>query len=71
MVGLELVENKSARQSFDPSLRTGHLICHRLRGRGIILRPLGDVIVLMPPLAMPMENIAYIVEALRAEVGCL
>jgi adenosylmethionine-8-amino-7-oxononanoate aminotransferase len=71
MIGIELVEEKSTRQSFDPSRRIGHLICQRLRQSGVILRPLGDVIVLMPPLAMPMADISRIVEALRVELGHL
>ena len=68
MTGIEVVENKSTRKSFDPSRRIGNHICHRLRSRGIILRPLGDVIVMMPPLAMPIDDIARIVEALHQEL---
>ena len=68
MVGIELVENKSTRQPFDSSRRIGHLTCDRLRSHGIILRPLGDVIVLMPPLAMPISDIATIIESLRKEL---
>jgi adenosylmethionine-8-amino-7-oxononanoate aminotransferase len=68
MVGIELVENKTTRQSFNPSRRVGHLVCHRLRSRGVILRPLGDVIVLMPPPAMPIEDITRILEALQTEL---
>jgi adenosylmethionine-8-amino-7-oxononanoate aminotransferase len=69
MVGIELVENKSTRQSFDPSRRIGHLICNRLRQRGIILRPLADVIIIMPPLAMPIENLKQIVATLQNELA--
>src|SRR5207245_10873234 len=68
MVGIELVENKSTRHPFDSSRRIGHLTCDRLRSHGIILRPLGDVIVLMPPLAMPISDIATIIESLRKEL---
>jgi adenosylmethionine-8-amino-7-oxononanoate aminotransferase len=71
MIGIELVEDKATRQPFDPSRRIGHLICDRLRSHGIILRPLGDVIVIMPPLAMPLADIARIVEALKVELGRL
>ena len=71
MVGIELVENKSTRKSFDRSRRVGHLVCQRLRSRGVILRPLGDVVVLMPPLAMPIADISKIVQALQAELARL
>jgi adenosylmethionine-8-amino-7-oxononanoate transaminase len=68
MVGIELVEEKAARRPFDPALRMAYGVCQRVRGRGVILRPLGDVIVLMPPPAMGADQLAAIVEAVRAEV---
>jgi len=68
MVGIELVEDRSTGRRFDSSRRIGHLVCNRLRSRGVILRPLGDVIVLMPPLAMGISDIARIVEALQQEL---
>jgi adenosylmethionine-8-amino-7-oxononanoate aminotransferase len=68
MTGIELVEDKPTRRPFDPARRIGHLVCHRLRSRGIILRPLGDVIILMPPLVMPISDIAFIIESLGQEV---
>jgi adenosylmethionine-8-amino-7-oxononanoate aminotransferase len=46
-------------------------VCERVRRRGVILRPLGDVIVLMPPPAMGLEDLRRIVEAVRAEVALL
>jgi adenosylmethionine-8-amino-7-oxononanoate aminotransferase len=68
MTGIELVEDKPTRRHFDPARRVGHAVCHRLRQSGIILRPLGDVIILMPPLAMPISDVARIVEALHREL---
>jgi len=71
MVGIELVADKATRQPFDPTHRIGHAICHRLRSRGVILRPLGDVIVLMPPPAMGRDDLRSIVDAVEAELKCL
>jgi adenosylmethionine-8-amino-7-oxononanoate aminotransferase len=71
MVGIELVENKAERTPFSPKLRIGAEICERLRGRGIILRSLGDVIVLMPPLVMSMADLRTIVDVLHAELSAL
>jgi adenosylmethionine-8-amino-7-oxononanoate aminotransferase len=69
MVGIELVKDKATREPFDPALRLGHAVCRRVRGRGVILRPLGDTIVLMPPPAMGVEDLRTIVEAVKAEVA--
>jgi adenosylmethionine-8-amino-7-oxononanoate aminotransferase len=71
MVGIELVKDKATRQPFDPGRREGHAVCQRIRSRGVILRPLGDVIVLMPAPAMGVEDLRTIVEAVRAEVAAL
>ena len=71
MVGIELVENKAARRAFDPRQRTGARICANVRRHGVIIRPLGDVIVLMPPPAMSLADVSQIVEAVRIEIARL
>ena len=68
MVGIELVANKETRQAFDPKRRLGAEVCVKIRRHGVILRPLGDVIVIMPPLAMETDNLRRIVDAVAAEV---
>jgi adenosylmethionine-8-amino-7-oxononanoate aminotransferase len=57
MVGLELVADKGSRESFPPARRTGHRVILAARQLGAILRPLGDVIVLMPPLCITPEEL--------------
>jgi adenosylmethionine-8-amino-7-oxononanoate transaminase len=71
MVGIELVEDKEAHRSFDPRRRIGALVCQRIRKHGVILRPLGDVIVLMPPLTMEMDDLKKIIVALQREISGL
>jgi adenosylmethionine-8-amino-7-oxononanoate aminotransferase len=68
MVGIELVEDKVTRQPFDPRRRVGAEVCARVRRYGVIIRPLGDVVVLMPPPAMGVDDLERIVSAVRAEV---
>lgn len=41
----------------DPALRIGHLITREARSRGGIIRPLGNVVVLMPAIGMPVDLI--------------
>jgi len=69
MVGIELVEDKVTRRPFDPKRRLGAEVCMNVRKHSVIIRPLGDVIVLMPPLAMPLEDLQTIVAAVRTEVA--
>jgi adenosylmethionine-8-amino-7-oxononanoate aminotransferase len=68
MVGVELVANKRTRDPFDPKRRLGAEVCTRIRRHGVILRPLADTMVLMPPPAMGLDDLRTIMVALRAEV---
>jgi adenosylmethionine---8-amino-7-oxononanoate aminotransferase len=55
MVGIELDE-------FPLELRMGHRVTLEARRRGAIIRPLGDVVVLMPPLAISEADLRRLVE---------
>jgi adenosylmethionine-8-amino-7-oxononanoate aminotransferase len=66
MVGIELVEHPLP-------ARIGHQVTLEARRRGAIIRPLGDVVVLMPPLAIAMDDLRRLVEvtseAIEAATG--
>jgi len=71
MVGIELVKDKGTREPFDPRRRVGAEICMAVRKHSVILRPLGDVVVMMPPLAMEEKDLRTIIDALRREIAVL
>jgi adenosylmethionine-8-amino-7-oxononanoate transaminase len=71
MVGIELVEDRATRRPFDSRRRLGAEICMKIRKHGVLLRPLGDVIVLMPPPAMGLEDLKQIVDAVKVEVSAI
>jgi adenosylmethionine-8-amino-7-oxononanoate transaminase len=52
MVGLELVRDLRTKAAYELSEKIGIRVIQRAREKGAILRPLGSVIVLMPPLGM-------------------
>ena len=54
MVGIELVD-------FPLTARMGHRVTMEARARGAIVRPLGDVVVLMPPLAISVGELRRLV----------
>lgn len=67
LAGIELVADRATKQPFSPLLRLGAAVCKRCRQLGVLLRPLGDIVVIMPPLAITCEQIDRIGEAvLRA-----
>jgi adenosylmethionine-8-amino-7-oxononanoate aminotransferase len=57
MVGIELVRDRRTREEYPYEARAGHRVCLEARPLGAILRPLGNVVVLMPPLAMAHEEL--------------
>ncbi len=64
MAGVDLVRPDGA--PLDPADRSGHLVCMALRHRGVILRPLGDTVVIMPPLSTSADEIDELMDALSA-----
>ena len=52
MVGIELCQDRATQTLFDPAKRTAAALCLAMREKGLILRPLGDVLILMPIPAM-------------------
>ncbi len=48
--------------------RIGARVCHDLRRRGVLLRPLGNVLVMMPPLSITDDEIDRLVGATRASI---
>jgi adenosylmethionine-8-amino-7-oxononanoate aminotransferase len=52
MAGIELVADRASRQPFPWARRMGAAVCRSARAQGVLLRPLGDVLVVMPPLAI-------------------
>jgi adenosylmethionine---8-amino-7-oxononanoate aminotransferase len=68
MIGIDLGEH-------DPNLRLGHRVTLEARGRGAIVRPLGDTIVLVPPLAISEEELrellAITTDSIEAAVASL
>ena len=61
MVGIELVRDRASRTPYDPAERIGVRVTREARSRGIILRPLGNVIILMPPLSITANELESLV----------
>ena len=62
MIGIELVLERKSKKPFPTQQRVGHRVILEARRRGVIIRPLGDVIVLMPPLSISREELRILLE---------
>jgi len=65
MVGIELVADRASRRAYPTAARMGHRTILAARRRGVILRPLGNVLVLMPPLAIAEDELALLLDVAR------
>ena len=70
--GIELVADRATRLPYPPAERRGMRVCRAARLRGVFLRPLGDVVVVMPPLTVTDAEIDLLAAALAAAIpeGC-
>lgn len=62
MCAVEIVKDKTTGESFGASKMIGAKICRAMWDKGAMLRPLGDVIVIMPPIAIDTELLKQLLE---------
>ncbi|MCF7956683.1 MAG: adenosylmethionine--8-amino-7-oxononanoate transaminase [Phycisphaerae bacterium] len=62
MCAVEIVKDKSTGESFDASKLIGAKLCRTMWDKGAMLRPLGDVIAIMPPIAIDMELLGQLLD---------
>jgi adenosylmethionine-8-amino-7-oxononanoate aminotransferase len=63
IAGIELVKDPATREPYPLDLRLGHRVTLEARRRGVLVRPLGDTLVLMPPLAITEKELEKLVGA--------
>jgi len=68
VAGIELVKNWRTREPFALRERAGIRVCEAMAQRGVLTRPVGNVIVLMPPYCTTKAQLQKIVSALREAV---
>jgi adenosylmethionine-8-amino-7-oxononanoate aminotransferase len=71
MIGIELIEDRNERRSYLPERRTGHRVILEARKRGVMIRPLGDVIILMPPLTITDEELKTLLDVTYDCIRCV
>ena len=71
---IELVKNKDTKEPFDSKLRIGYQIYKKALKKGVLLRPLGDVIYFNPPLIIEKADMDFVtdtaLECLNEILGC-
>ncbi len=65
IAGIELVKNWRTREPFDLRERAGIRVCEAMAARGVLTRPIGNVIVLMPPYCTTPAQLKKIIRVTR------
>jgi len=65
VAGIELVRDRATKEPYRWEERRGQRVCDHARSEGMLLRPLGNVLVIMPPLAITLEQLDKIAEAVE------
>ena len=68
MVGIELMRDPDRRIPYDAAQKIGVQVMMEARKQGVIIRPLGNVIVLMPPLSMTCDELEQLVRVVRISI---
>lgn len=68
MGGVELVVDKTAKTPYPFAERMGHRVCMAARKHGVILRPLGDVVILLPPMAISPAELDFLFAAVEKAI---
>ncbi len=68
MIGIELIQDKGSRKTYPTDQRIGHKVIREARQRGVIIRPLGDTIILMPPLSLGDKELKTLLDVTRDSI---
>ena len=68
IAGVELVKDKKTKAPYDWAEKIGWSVARHARENGVLIRPLGNVIVIMPPLSISEQNLKKLLEVLRSAI---
>jgi adenosylmethionine-8-amino-7-oxononanoate aminotransferase len=69
MIGIELVADRNTKAEYSYGDRMGHRVCMALRKRSVILRPLGNVVVINPPLSLTATEAKWLIPAVGEAIA--
>ncbi len=71
MAGIELVADKASKRAYPYEEKMGIKVVREAGKRGLIIRPLGDVIVILPPLSISLTELRQITDITRESIDKL
>ncbi|HAK88179.1 MAG: adenosylmethionine--8-amino-7-oxononanoate transaminase [Nitrospirae bacterium GWB2_47_37] len=68
IAGIELVKDKPSKEPFPWEKKMGWNVAYKAREGGVLIRPLGNVIVVMPPLSISIENLKRLMDVIKKAI---
>ncbi len=68
MTGIELVINKETKEPYPLEAKMAWKVIYKARELGVIIRPLGNVVVLMPPLCITESNLMQLLDVVEKSI---
>ncbi|MBI4684607.1 MAG: adenosylmethionine--8-amino-7-oxononanoate transaminase [Nitrospirae bacterium] len=68
MAGIELVRDKQTKEPYAWEEKMGWKVAYHARDNGVFIRPLGNIIVIMPPLTISKENLKQMLKVINDSI---
>jgi adenosylmethionine---8-amino-7-oxononanoate aminotransferase len=68
MAGVELVRDKNIKEPYDWEEKIGWRVAYHARKNGVFIRPLGNTIVIMPPLSISEQNLRQLLTVIKDSI---
>jgi adenosylmethionine-8-amino-7-oxononanoate aminotransferase len=68
MAGVELVKDKETKEPYDWAEKMGWRVAYHARDKGVIIRPLGYIVVIMPPLSISEQNLNQFLTVIKESI---
>jgi len=69
MLGIELVADKASKTPFDVAVKSAECVFKHCLDLGVVVRPIGNLVVISPPLTLTKEHCDKIIAALNSAIG--
>jgi adenosylmethionine-8-amino-7-oxononanoate aminotransferase len=68
MAGVELVRDKLSKEPYAWEERMGWKVAYKARDEGVLIRPLGNVVVIMPPISISVESLERLMDVVKKSI---
>jgi adenosylmethionine-8-amino-7-oxononanoate transaminase len=68
MAGVEIVKDKKTKKPYAWEEKMGWQVAYHARDNSVFIRPLGNVIVIMPPLSISEQNLKRLLDVIRSAI---